>query len=107
MRTLLGSVQDMNRGVVMNDFALVAREAREMGAIADIFSWSQVIEDMFKIADPDERSAFRGHLDRLSAEAIRIESAAVERDGLAVTQALHRMLEEGCLSCHKRFRKKE
>jgi cytochrome c556 len=107
MRNLLASVKSMNRGIVMNDFALVAREARQMGAVADIFTWTQVMESMFEIASPEERIVFRGHLDRLSAEAIRIESAAVERNALEVTQALRRMLQEGCLSCHARFRKKE
>lgn len=105
MRTLLGSVKNMNRGVAMTDFALVAREARKLETIADIFTWNQVMESMFEIGDPLDRVEFRKHLQRLSTEAMRIESAAVARDASEVSLALSRMLQDGCLACHRQFRK--
>lgn len=105
MRTLLGSVKNMNRGVAMTDFALVAREARKLETIADIFTWNQVIESMFELEDPADRNDFREHLRRLSTEAIRIESAAAARDASEVSRALSQMLQDGCLACHRQFRK--
>ncbi len=107
MRRLLSSVQNMNRGVAMTDFALVAREARNLETLADIFTWNQVVESMFEIEDPAARIDFRKHLQRLSTEAIRIESATTTRDESKVNQAVSRMLQDGCLACHRQFRKKK
>jgi cytochrome c556 len=105
MRTLLDAVRDMTRGVVMNDFATVARQAREIAASARIFTWSQVIEQMFSLPDPDAREAFRKYFEVLVSEAIRVESAAVARDPVAVGDASRQMLEQGCVACHARFRR--
>lgn len=104
MRTMLGIVQDMNRGLARTDYAQIAREARKLEAMADVFTTSQVIDEMFEIDDPAERLEFRHYLHRLSTEAIRVESSAVGRDSNEIALALRRMMEEGCISCHKRFR---
>jgi cytochrome c556 len=105
MRSLLSSVQSVNRGIAMDDFALVAREAREIGAIAHILTWTQVIESMFRVKDPAERAEFRSHFQTLSTQAIHVERAATERDARMVSEATERMLKEGCVACHDQFRK--
>jgi cytochrome c556 len=104
MRSLLSSLQSVNRGVSMDDFALVAREARELGSIAHVLTWSQVIEAMFEVKDPAELGRFRGYLETLSTEASQMESAAMKRDGALVAQAMRRMLDKGCVACHTSFR---
>ena len=105
MRNLLSSVQDINRGIAMNDFALVAREAREIGAVAHVFSWSQVVEGLFSIKDPAERTEFRGYFETLSTQAILVEGAAMKRESALISSAAQRMLTKGCLACHAKFRK--
>lgn len=107
MRNFLGAVQDMNRGLALADYALVAREARQVEAIADVFAWSQVSEALFRIQDAKDQEEFRKYLQRLSAAAVRLEGAAVSRDPSRIAEALYGMLREGCVSCHTRFRKPE
>jgi cytochrome c556 len=105
MRTLLSSVQSINRGIAMSDFALIAREAREIGAIAHTLTWSQVIEMMFSVKDPAEKVEFRGYFETLSTQAIQVEHAATQRDFAMIAAATQRMLKNGCVSCHAKFRK--
>jgi len=104
MRTLLSSIQGINRGIAMNDFALVAREAREIGAMAHVFSWSQVIEGIFPVSDPAEKTEFRGYFETLSAQASQVEGAALKRDGALIARSTRRMMVEGCVACHTKFR---
>jgi cytochrome c556 len=105
MRNILSSVEAMNRGLAMNDFTLIAREAREITAIGRVFMWAQVVEVMFEIVDPEERLRFRDYLRQLDSHASRVEGAALDRNSKAVTAAMRNMFEEGCLPCHQRFRK--
>jgi mono/diheme cytochrome c family protein len=105
MRTLLSSVGSINRGIVMNDYALVAREAREIGAMAQIFTWTQVIEGLFTVKDPAERIEFRNYFENLSTQAIQIEGAAMKKDARLIAQATRRMMQNGCVACHEKFRR--
>ena len=107
MRTLLSSTMTMHRGLVTEDYSVIAREAREVSSIARVFNWSQVAESLFSISKPADREAFRGYLARLVDEANRVESAAFSRDSLKVTEAVRGMLLEGCVACHERFRVEE
>jgi len=104
MRSLLSSVQSVNRGIALDDYALVAREAREIAALAHILTWSQVIESMFMVKDPADQAEFRGYFETLSSQAIRVEHAATERNPRMVSTATQRMLTEGCVRCHEGFR---
>ena len=105
MRSLLSSVQSINRGIAMDDYALIAREAREIGAVAHILTWSQVIEAMFYVKDPAEKTEFRGYFETLSTQAIQVERAATQRDSGMIAAATQRMMKNGCIACHARFRK--
>ena len=104
MRSLLSSVQSVNRGIAMNDYGLIAREAREIGATAHILTWNQVIETIFMVEDPEDRDEFRGYFETLSSQAIRVEHAAAEKNPKMISAATRSMLNNGCVSCHERFR---
>jgi len=104
MRSLLSSVQSVNRGIALDDYALIAREAREIAALAHILTWNQVIESMFMVKDPAARAEFRGYFETLSSQAIRVEHAATERNPKMVSAATREMLAEGCVRCHRSFR---
>lgn len=104
MRTLLSSVQSINRGMAMDDYSLVAREAREIGAVAHILTWSQVIEAMFAVKEPAEKTEFRSYFETLSSTAIEVEQAATDRNPMMISAAAQRMLREGCVGCHTKFR---
>ena len=104
MRSLLSSVQSVNRGIAMDDYGLIAREAREIGATAHILTWTQVIETIFMVEDPADRNEFRGYFETLSSQAIRLEHAAAQRNPKMVSAATRRMLNDGCVSCHDKFR---
>jgi len=104
MRSLLTSVQNVNRGIAMDDYALIAREAREIAALAHILTWSQVIESMFMVTEPKARAEFRGYFETLSSQAIRVEQAATQRNPKIVSAATLNMLAEGCVRCHANFR---
>jgi cytochrome c556 len=105
MTTYLSAWRAMNRGLSMNDLALVGRRAREIEAMGRVLAWDQVIESTFGLVDAAERKAFRAYLGRLNAQASRIEQAAVAEDVPKITEAVRKMWEEGCISCHERFRK--
>jgi cytochrome c556 len=107
MRTLLSATETMNRGLALEDYSLIAREAREITTIARIFNWSQVAESLFAISEPEERAVFRGYLGTLVDEATRVESAAFARDSSRVAEAIRGMLGDGCVRCHDRFREKK
>jgi mono/diheme cytochrome c family protein len=100
----MASVQSINRGMAMDDYSLVAREAREIGAVAHILTWSQVIEAMFSVKEPAEKTEFRSHFETLSTTAIQVERAATERNSAMISAATQRMLREGCVGCHTKFR---
>ena len=104
MRTLLSSVQTMNWGLVIEDYSAVAREARAINRLARLFDFPQVAEALFGITDAAEQKEFGASLSRLLAETNRMESAALTRDAATITQAFHRMLADGCVRCHQRFR---
>jgi len=105
MTTYLSAWREMNRGLSLNDFSLVSRRAREIEAMGRVLAWDQVIQSTFGLEDAAERKAFRGYLGRLNAQASRIERAAVAEDVIKVTEGIRKMWEEGCISCHERFRK--
>lgn len=103
MRSLLRSVETINRGMATNDFALIAREAREIGAVAHVFRWTQVIEMMFGVSEPGELTRFQAYLDQLSSQAARVEGTAVQRDGEKIAASVRELMEKGCVGCHAEF----
>jgi cytochrome c556 len=104
MTTFISAWEDLNRGLLIDDLALVGRSAREIQSMARVLSWDQVIESTFDLTDPAERKEFRKLLARVAAQAARIEQASVEADLETILLADRQMWNEGCLACHDRFR---
>ncbi|MFQ5417143.1 MAG: hypothetical protein ACE5FL_08880 [Myxococcota bacterium] len=104
MTTYLSAWQDINRGILTDDFELVARRAHEIQTIGRVFTWDQVIESLFGISDPKDRSEFREFLRRVTAQARQLERAADENQIHAAVTASRRMWTDGCLACHAQFR---
>lgn len=105
MTTFLDAWKGMMRGLLTDDFTLVTREARELQAMVRVVGFDQVIETTFGLTDAEQRKEFRRFLQRLSRQAARVEQAAYEEDGGALTAAARAMWEQGCLACHQRFRR--
>lgn len=107
MRMLLSSTHAMNWGLAMDDFSVIAREAREIATIARIFNFSRVAELLFEVEEPAARQEFRSYVNLLVDEANRLEGAAFTRDTAEISRAYRRMLVDGCVPCHQRFRREE
>lgn len=103
MRVMSSAMQSINRGLATGDLSLVAREAREVGVMARILTWPQVVDSLFGISDARMQEGFRDYLNRLIAEASRVEGQALERTSADLTEGVRRMWTEGCLACHDRF----
>ena len=104
MTSFLNAWQDTNRGLATNDFNLVARSARDLEAMIRILAWDPVIEETFRIHDPEKRRDFRELLRKVSRSAGRMERAADDEDRVGVLEAVGTMWADGCIACHSRFR---
>lgn len=104
MRSFLGAFESMHRGLALDDFGRIAREARQIETLAQVLATSDVAGALF----PSDRGArdprFRDLLQRLSTAAVRVEGAAVRRDPVAVVDELREMARSSCLECHRAFR---
>lgn len=104
MTSFLSSLRGMNRGLALNDYGLVADQAREVAALARVMAWDPVIETNFGIADAPDRKLFRSLANRLATEAGRIERGAADEDATTVLQGVRSMWMDGCIACHDKFR---
>ncbi|MBW2395816.1 MAG: hypothetical protein JRG95_16280 [Deltaproteobacteria bacterium] len=104
MTSFLSSWREMQRGLALADYSLIARQAREMQSLARVMSWDAVIESTFDIPEPQERKAFRKIVNGLAVSASRIERAATEEDAGAVLDSIRKSWEDGCIACHEQFR---
>jgi cytochrome c556 len=104
MTNFLVAQREIHRGLSTRDHSLVARQARELEAMARVLAWDQVIESTFVISDPAARAEFRGFLNRLGLAANQLERAASDEDPSAQLEAWRAMWQDGCVACHERFR---
>ena len=104
MTSMLQSWREINRGLSINDFDLVARRAREIESVGRVFTWDQIISTTFGVEDPEERKQFRKLLRNVLSRAAQIGVAADSEDAGGVVEATQRMWIEGCVSCHAEFR---
>jgi cytochrome c556 len=104
MTVLMGAWTEMNRGLMLGDYDVVARRARQVDSVSQVFTWDQVIQDAFGIADPKQRARFRSHLRALTTEALKVEQAALGEKPERVIEGMGRMWTQGCLACHEAFR---
>lgn len=104
MTSFVAAWREINRGLMLNDFTLVARGARALVVMGQVMSWDAVIQASFNLPKDAQRSKFREHLARMIAAAGRIEDGASRGEPGTVQKALNEMWNMGCLSCHKEFR---
>ncbi len=104
MTAFLTAWQEMNRGLTLNDFSLVARRVRELEAMGRVMSWEQTIKDAFKVRKEARQKEFRTYLNRVLREAYEIEQAAIAEDAAGIVEASRRMWNDGCIACHDAFR---
>ena len=104
MTTFLNSWRAVYRGLAMNDFPLINRSSEEIGAMARVMSWDQIIEEVFDLDDPLERKDFRMKAHQVAVSASNMASAASREDKKAIIGAAGTMWTDGCISCHKQFR---
>jgi cytochrome c556 len=104
MTSFISAWRDMTRGLLLNDFSLVARSARSLGSIGRVMSWDPIIESAFGLRQAAQRTKFRQHLQQVIAAAERIEDAANRGEPERVTGPMSEMWQKGCLACHREFR---
>ena len=104
MTSFLSAWRDMNRGLSIRDFDLVARRARELQAMVKPLSWGPVIQSGFEIKGEADLKLFRQFAHQVSVTASRIEMAAQAEDSGKVAAASRQLWTDGCIACHQRFR---
>jgi hypothetical protein len=105
MTGFLSAWHDINRGLTMNDYGLIAQSSRDLGTLSRFIATDEMIESAFGIGGSKSRRQFRGFLMEVTANASRIEESADREDLLAVLEATHAMWSDGCLGCHAKFRR--
>lgn len=105
MTGFLAAWHDVNRGLAMNDYNLIAGRARDLSAATSVISTDEMLEDAFGIGGSKSRRVFRGFLLEVANNAKRIEEAAKAEDLPTVLEASGDMWENGCLACHAKFRR--
>lgn len=104
MTSFVGAWREINRGLLLNDFMLVERNARALAVMGQVMSWDPVIQTSFNLPKDAQRSKFREYLTRMIGAAGRIEDGASHGELGTVQKALNEMWSMGCLPCHKEFR---
>lgn len=104
MTSFVNTWKEINRGLLLNDFTLVARGARTLETTGQVMSWDPVLQASFNLSQEAQRNKFRAHLNEMIGAAGRVEDAATRGESDAVRKALVEMWRSGCLSCHQEFR---
>ena len=104
MTGFLSAWRDMNRGMMIRDFELIAARAREMKALADIIGSDETLEEEFGLGGPRQRRQFRGFLNVVANSALTIEASTKEQDLAAMLTSFNTMWADGCVACHDKFR---
>lgn len=104
MTSFVSAWREINRGLLLNDFALVESGARALAVMGQVMSWDPVIQASFNLPKGAQRKRFREHLVKMIGAAGRIEFGASRGELGTVQKALTEMWSMGCLSCHKEFR---
>jgi cytochrome c556 len=105
MTSFLASWRDMNRGLVLQDFGLVAQRASEVEALSRTMASDQILEEVFSLGGSKQKRLFRGFLGEVTENSARIAAAASEEDMATVLMATRQMWTGGCISCHEQFRR--
>lgn len=104
MTSFVNTWKEINRGLLLNDLALVARSARSLESTGQVMSWDPVLQASFGLSREAQREKFRSYLNKVIGAAGSIEDAAARGEPAAARKALLDMWRDGCLSCHREFR---
>ena len=105
MTSFLASWRDMNRGLVLRDFSLVAQRAQEVEALSRVIGSDEILEEVFGLGGSKQRRIFREFLTQITESSQRIGAAAREEDVAGVLNSTRQMWTDGCISCHQELRK--
>jgi len=105
MTGFLSAWHDINRGLVLNDYNLIALRARDLATLTGLIATDEILEDSFGIGGSKTRRQFRGFLLEVTTHAKRIEEAAKQENLYDVLSGSSDMWTQGCLACHAKFRK--
>ncbi len=104
MTGFLSAWQDVNRGLALNDYNLIALRSRDLATLTGLIATDEMLEDAFGIGGPTMRRKFRGFLFEVTTNANQIEEAAKQENLPVVLEATRNMWTNGCLACHAKFR---
>jgi len=104
MTSFLDAWQDINRGMLTENFDLVSRRAHDVQVVGQVFAAKAVIANAFGIEGAVEIGEFREFLLEVIAQAKQVERAADEEKISGIIEATQRMWTKGCLACHEQFR---
>ena len=104
MTSFLDAWQDMNRGMLTENFDLVSRRAHDLQVVGKVFAAESVISNAFDIDDPGDIGEFREFLLTVIARAKEVERAADAEQIGGIIEGTQRMWTGGCLACHDQFR---
>jgi len=103
MASLQNGLEELDRGVLLNDYALITVRAQGIQVLARLLGWNHSIEHAFEI-EPDKRKRFNELAQTLYNQAVLIEQAAELRDQDAVLSGRDTMIRKSCLPCHDEYR---
>lgn len=104
MTSFLDAWQDINRGMLTENFDLVSRRAHDVQVVGRVFAVEAVIANAFGLEDAVEVGEFREFLLEVIAQAKQVERAADAEKISGIIEATQRMWVKGCLACHDQFR---
>jgi len=105
MTGFLSAWHDINRGLAMNDYNLIALRSRDLAMLTGLIATDEMLEDVFGIGGPSKQRLFRGFLLEITSNASNMEEAAKAEDLPQVLEASRNMWSNGCLACHAKFRR--
>lgn len=105
MTSFLAYWQEMNRGMMIRDFDLMGRRARELSALTAIVGSDEIVESEFGLGGPRQQRQFREFLAVVTSSADSIAAAADAKDPGAALESSFTMWSGGCVGCHTKFRR--
>ncbi|MFQ5457978.1 MAG: hypothetical protein ACE5FC_05950 [Myxococcota bacterium] len=103
MVSLQNGLEELSRGVLLNDYPLVAVRAQNIQELARLLGWNHSIEHTFEIP-PEKRKRFSALVQALYDQAVLVENAADKRDQDAIISGVDGMVRKSCLPCHQEYR---
>jgi cytochrome c556 len=105
MTSFLAYWQEINRGMMIRDFELMGRRARELSALTGVVGTDENLEAEFGLGGPRQQRQFREFLAAVTTGADAIAAAADAKDPAAGLQSSITMWSDGCVACHTKFRR--